>query len=96
MDMDTNLRFRSVGDHLSMKYDSWSRRGLTDWGWGQLITDLPLAMCVIETYHVWRGWYCTVTCVMFTPGHPHTAIVPMAMTNEVFTPDVSPGPSFAS
>ena len=92
MDMDTNLRFRSVWDHLSMKYDS--DLGLTDWG--QLITDLPLAMCMIETYHVWRVWYCTVTCVMFTPVHPHTAIVPMAMTNEVFTPDVSPGPSFAS
>ena len=40
--------------------------------------------------------YCTVTCVMFTPPHPHTAIVPVAMTNEVFTPDVSWGSSFAS
>ena len=45
MDTDTNLRFRSVWDHLSMKYDA--DLGLTDWG--QLIRDLQLAMWVIET-----------------------------------------------
>lgn len=61
---------------------------------GQLITDLQLAMWVIET-HGGAGIVMSLVSCLHRP-HPHTAIVPVAMTNEVFTPDVSPGPSFAS
>ena len=55
--MDTNLRIGSVHGHLSMKYDSCIGSGKVCWG--QLITDIILAMwgCLVSPWviEMYRG-----------------------------------------